>query len=54
MTGPLADEANLGTILNLPANEEIVALTPLGYPDQVVQEKPRHDQHLREKVVWLE
>lgn len=54
MTGPLADEANLGTILNLPADEAIVALTPLGYPDQVVQEKPRHDPHLREKVVWLE
>lgn len=54
MTGPLADEANLAKILDLPAAEEIVALTPLGYPDQVVEDKPRLDPELKEKVIWLE
>lgn len=54
MTGPLADEAGLTEILSLPADEEIVALTPLGYPDQVVDDKPRLDPDLKEKVVWLD
>lgn len=54
MTGPLGDEATLNSILDLPKNEEIVALTPLGYPDQVVEDKPRHDPSLTEKVVWVE
>ncbi len=53
MTGPLAAEAELVEILQLPADEEIVALTPLGYPDQVVEEKPRLDPDLKEKVIWL-
>lgn len=54
MTGPLADEATLVKILGLPADEEIVALTPLGYPDQVVDDKPRLDPDLKEKFIWLE
>ncbi len=54
MTGPLADEAGLTEILHLPADEEIVALTPLGYPDQAGEEKPRLDPKLQEKVIWVE
>lgn len=54
MTGPLADEATLNQILGLPANEEIVALTPLGYPDQTVGDKPRLDPELKEKFVFIQ
>ena len=53
MTGPLGDEATLNQILELPNNEEIVALTPLGYPDQTVGDKPRLDPDLKGKFVWL-
>lgn len=34
MTGPLSNEAELRKILELPDTKEIVALTPLGYPDE--------------------
>ncbi|NLY53473.1 MAG: nitroreductase family protein [Firmicutes bacterium] len=54
MTGPLGDEAAIREALKLAADEEIVALTPLGYPDELVPEKPRQDPELKEKVVWLE
>lgn len=53
MLGPLVDEANIVSILDLPTDEEIVAITPLGYPAEVVAAKPRHDPDLQEKVVWL-
>lgn len=54
MTGPLGDEAALNQIMQLPADEEIVALTPLGYPDQTIEDKPRLDPELKEKFVWLQ
>jgi nitroreductase len=53
MTGPLADETTLSQILELPADEEIVALTPLGYPDQSVSDKPRLDPDLTEKFIFV-
>lgn len=54
MTGPLADETTLNQILQLPESEEIVALTPLGYPDQTVGDKPRLDPELKEKFIFVE
>lgn len=54
MTGPLGDEAALNQIMELPAEEEIVALTPLGYPDQTVGDKPRLDPELKQKFVFVE
>lgn len=53
MTGPLGDEATVRSIIQIPDAEEIVALTPLGYPDQKVDDKPRLDPELKEKVVWV-
>ncbi len=54
MTGPLGDEATIRAILNLHETEELVALTPLGYPDQTVSDKPRLDPYLQEKFIWIE
>lgn len=54
MTGPLADEATLNQILDLPASEEIVALTPLGYPAQEVTDKPRLDPDLKDKFIFVQ
>ncbi|MGE5652907.1 MAG: nitroreductase family protein [Bacillota bacterium] len=54
MTGPLGDEATVRSVVGIPDSEEIVALTPLGYPDQVVGDKPRLDPELKEKAIWVE
>jgi len=54
MTGPLQDEKSLRRILDIPANKEIVAVTPLGYPLEFPQAPPRIDENLSEKVRWLE
>lgn len=54
MTGPLGDEAGVRQAVGIPDNEEIVALTPLGYPDQTVGDKPRLDPELKEKAIWVE
>ncbi|KUG03504.1 nitroreductase family protein [hydrocarbon metagenome] len=54
MTGPLNDEASVRKILNIPDSKEIVALTPLGYPEKFPQALPRLDPELKDKVRWLE
>jgi nitroreductase len=54
MTGPLRDEENLRRILAIPADREIVAITPLGYPERVPPAPPRIDPRLEQKVRWVE
>jgi len=51
MTGPLNNEAELRTILKIPATKEIVALTPLGYPDENPPAPAR--KSLEEVVTWI-
>ncbi|MCZ3366082.1 MULTISPECIES: nitroreductase family protein [Methanobacterium] len=53
MTGPLHDENNLRRILGISPDKEIVAVTPLGYPDEVPEPRPRLDAELKQKVRWL-
>jgi nitroreductase len=54
MTGPLRDEAALRRILAIPDTKELVAVTPLGYPEVVPAGQPRHDPELVQKVRWVE
>lgn len=54
MTGPLADDAALRTLLDLPDDEVLVAVTPLGYPDESIADKPRLDPDLQTKLVWVD
>lgn len=54
MTGPLIDEASMRSILNVPDNREIVAVTPLGYPAAHPVPPTRIDPDLKEKVTWIE
>ena len=54
MTGPLRDEKALRRILSLPENKEIVAVTPLGYPEGTPNDQPRLDPALERKVRWVE
>jgi Multimeric flavodoxin WrbA len=54
MTGPLQDEQSLRTILDIPAEKEIVAVTPLEYPDEVPTVPARRDPDLDRKVRWVE
>lgn len=54
MTGPLRDEKILRTILAIPDDREIVAVTPLGYPAGIPDAPPRHDPDLANKVRWVE
>ncbi|WP_258359312.1 nitroreductase family protein [Moorella sulfitireducens] len=51
MTGPLNEEQILRKILSIPDDMELVALTPLGYPDEDPAPKPR--KPLEEVVTWL-
>ena len=53
MTGPLRDEENLRRILAIPADREIVAITPLGYPEKIPRAPPRIDPTLGQKVRWV-
>ena len=53
MTGPLHDENNLRSILDISPDNEIVAVTPLGYPDEVPEPHSRLDAGLKQKVRWL-
>lgn len=53
MTGPLHDESNLRSILDISPDKEIVAVTPLGYSDEVPEPRPRLDAELKQKVRWL-
>jgi nitroreductase len=54
MTGPLRDEKTLRTILAIPPDREIVAITPLGYPEGIPKDQPRLDPALEQKVRWVE
>ncbi|MGI9950923.1 nitroreductase family protein [Moorellaceae bacterium AZ2] len=51
MTGPLRNEKEIRRILEIPDDKEIVAMTPLGYPDEEPAPPPRKDQ--QEKIQWL-
>lgn len=53
MTGPLRDESSLRSLLHIPDNKEIVAVTPLGYPDIAPKPLPRKDPDLTQKITWL-
>jgi nitroreductase len=54
MTGPLRDEKTLRRILPVPDNREIVAITPLGYPEEIPPAPPRIDPALEQKARWVE
>jgi nitroreductase len=54
MTGPLRDEQALREILEIPDDREIVAVTPLGYPEGTPNDQPRLDQGLERKIRWVE
>lgn len=54
MTGPLNDEADIRRILDIPADREIVALTPLGYPDMKAEPPARIDPELKNKLRWVD
>lgn len=54
MTGPLRDDENFRRILAIPADREIIAITPLGYPEKVPPAPPRIDPRLEQKVRWVE
>ena len=53
MTGPLRDEKALRTVLAIPDEKEIVAVTPLGYPFEIPGSQPRLDPELKQKVRWV-
>ncbi len=53
MTGPLRDEPSLRRILDIPPDKELVAVTPLGYPNEVPNPLPRVDAELKEKIKWI-
>lgn len=54
MTGPIRDEKTLRQILAIPDDREIVAVTPLGYPEKIPDAPRRHDPDLANKVRWVE
>ncbi len=54
MTGPLRDALSLRRILDIPPNKELVAVTPLGYPDEVPIPLPRIDAELKQKIRWID
>jgi nitroreductase len=50
--GPLLEEEAIRSILGISSDKEIVALTPLGYPDMEATAPARKD--LDSKVTWIE
>jgi nitroreductase len=54
MTGPLRAEDELKEILNITGLYEIVAMTPLGIPDETPEPPVRSDPELKTKVKWIE
>ena len=54
MTGPLRAEDEIKEILGLPDLYEIVAITPLGYPDEEPTPPERVDPDLKKKVKWID
>jgi nitroreductase len=53
MTGPLRDEKALRRILSIPDTKEPVAVTPLGYPEEMPPAPARIDPDLNKKVRWV-
>lgn len=53
MTGPLAEEARLREMFSIGSEWEIVATTPLGYPDGLPDPPARQDPEMKEKVTWI-
>ena len=51
MTGPLRDESNLRRILDISPDKQIVAVTPLGYPDEIPNPTPRTE--VKNKIKWI-
>ncbi|MFA5266921.1 MAG: nitroreductase family protein [Methanoregula sp.] len=54
MTGPLRDEKTLRRILSVPDDREIVAITPLGYPEKISAAPPRIDPAMEQKARRVE
>jgi nitroreductase len=54
MTGPLNDEGGLRRVLEIPDDQALVAVTPLGYPAALPRPLPRVDPDLTAKVQWLD
>ena len=53
MTGPLQEEAFLRELLAIGEDKEIVAVTPIGYPEFIPKAPPRLDPDLKQKVTWF-
>ncbi|MBI4813735.1 MAG: nitroreductase family protein [Methanobacterium sp.] len=51
MTGPMRDEGSLRCILDISSDKEIVAVTPLGYPDEIPNPTPRTE--IKHKIKWI-
>jgi nitroreductase len=54
MTGPLQDEKALRRILQIPEGKEVIAVTPLGWPDGKPVVPPRIDPAMERNVRWME
>jgi nitroreductase len=54
MTGPIRDEKTLRRILSVPDDREIVAVTPLGYPEKIPAAPSRIDPFMEQKARWVE
>ncbi|MGB3933505.1 MAG: nitroreductase family protein [bacterium] len=54
MTGPLRREEELKELLGVAEDQEIVAVTPLGYPAEWPAPPLRLDPDLSQKVRWIE
>lgn len=53
MTGPLQDEPAIRRMLEIPADKEIVAITPIGYPAMNPPPPERLDPELKNKIRWI-
>lgn len=54
VTGPLEDESVLRRILEIPDDRTLVAITPLGYPEELPESHPAEDPDLAKKIRWIE
>ncbi len=54
MTGPLRDEPGLRKILDIPDNQQIVAVTPLGHPLAWPDPPPFPEPDFTRKIRWVE
>jgi len=53
IAGHVAHEAETKEILNIPDDQNIAGIIPIGYPDMDPPAPPREDPKLTEKVEWL-